>query len=203
MWIDPHRQERYHEHQWLQSSRKSCKRSVFLEQTDPLSELSVPPDWFFFKWEFWMILFKSEAILVSSSLKFRKSFPAIDRDDFNSPTESTISTSMIHNVASEGGSEQELTWVFESYLTIHKWWRCRELIGLELRLSVVCAVQPLNFVEFPLVRKNSWLTAFLQTSALGVVLLIRSSPLATTRPVLTCTGIAPVALGFAEWRIPC
>ena len=31
---------------------------------------------------------------------------------------------------------------------------------------------------------------------IGIVLTIRSSPLATVVPVLTCTGIAPVALGF-------
>ena len=30
------------------------------------------------------------------------------------------------------------------------------------------------------------------------VLPIRSSPLATSRPVLTCTGIAPEALGVVE-----
>ena len=33
---------------------------------------------------------------------------------------------------------------------------------------------------------------------IGVVLPIRSSPLATGRPVLTCTGTAPAALGVAE-----
>ena len=33
---------------------------------------------------------------------------------------------------------------------------------------------------------------------IGVALTIRSSPLATGRPVLTCTGIEPVALGFVE-----
>ena len=32
----------------------------------------------------------------------------------------------------------------------------------------------------------------------AVVLPIRSSPLATGRPVLTCTGIAPVALGVVD-----
>ena len=33
---------------------------------------------------------------------------------------------------------------------------------------------------------------------IGVVLPIRSSPLATGRLVLNCTGVEPVALGFAE-----
>ena len=33
---------------------------------------------------------------------------------------------------------------------------------------------------------------------IGTVLPIRSSPLATGLPVLLCTGIPPVALGFVE-----
>ena len=57
-----------------------------------------------------MILFKAEAIFASYISKFGKFFPAIDRDDFNSSTESTISTSLIHNIASEEKSEKELTW---------------------------------------------------------------------------------------------
>ena len=59
-----------------------------------------------------MILFKAEAILASSISKFRKSLPSIERGDFKSSTESTISTSLIHNIASEGKSEHELTWVW-------------------------------------------------------------------------------------------
>ena len=51
-----------------------------------------------------MILFKAEAIHASSTSKF-------GRDDFKSSTESTISTSLIHNMASEGELEQTLTWV--------------------------------------------------------------------------------------------
>ena len=58
-----------------------------------------------------MILFKEEGIFACSISKFGKFFPAIDREDFNSSTESTISTFSIHNIASEGKSEQELTWV--------------------------------------------------------------------------------------------
>ena len=40
-----------------------------------------------------MILFKAEAILASNSSKFGKSYPGIDREDFDSSAESTISTS--------------------------------------------------------------------------------------------------------------
>ena len=57
-----------------------------------------------------MILFKAEANLASSNSKFGTSSPSLDREDGNSSTESTISTSLIHNIASEGKSEQELTW---------------------------------------------------------------------------------------------
>ena len=38
--------------------------------------------------------------------KFGKFFPATDREDFNSSKESTISTSLIHSIASDGKSEQ-------------------------------------------------------------------------------------------------
>ena len=59
-----------------------------------------------------MILFKAEAILASSISKFGKSLPLIERDDVKSSTESTISTSLIRNIASEGKSEHELTRVW-------------------------------------------------------------------------------------------
>ena len=65
---------------------------------------------FFMKWEFWMILFRAEAIFASSNSNFGKFFPAIDREDFNSSNESTISTSLIHNIAWDGKSEQVVTW---------------------------------------------------------------------------------------------
>ena len=58
-----------------------------------------------------MILFKAEAILASSISKFGKSLPSIDREDFKSSTESTISTSLIHDISFEGKSEQEVAWV--------------------------------------------------------------------------------------------
>ena len=60
---------------------------------------------FFLNWEFWMILFRAEAIFASSISKFGKSFPFSDREDFSSSKESTISTSVIHNKASAGKSE--------------------------------------------------------------------------------------------------
>ena len=64
-----------------------------------------------FLFEFWMILFWADAILASSISKFGKWIqPRIERDDFKSSTESTIFNSLIHNIASEGESEQIVTW---------------------------------------------------------------------------------------------
>ena len=57
-----------------------------------------------------MILFKAEAILASSISIFGKSLPAIDREDFNSSNQSTISTSLIHHRVSVQKSEQVVTW---------------------------------------------------------------------------------------------
>ena len=39
-----------------------------------------------------------------------ENYPETDRDDFNSSIESTISTSLIHNIATDGKSEQIVTW---------------------------------------------------------------------------------------------
>ena len=56
-----------------------------------------------------MIFFQAEAILASDVSKFWKFIPAIDREDFPSSNESTICTSLIHNIASDGKSEQVVT----------------------------------------------------------------------------------------------
>ena len=53
-----------------------------------------------------MILFRAEVIFASSISTCGKFFPATYREDFNSSDESTISTSLIHNIASDGKSEQ-------------------------------------------------------------------------------------------------
>ena len=50
-------------------------------------------------------MFRAEAVFASSISKFGKSFPCTDREDFSSSTESTISTSLIHNMAPDGKSE--------------------------------------------------------------------------------------------------
>ena len=74
-----------------------------------------------------MILFRAEATLASSISKFGKFFPDTDREDFNSSNESTISTSLIHNIASDGKSEQVVTWFLNRIFqcgncTVKMWW---------------------------------------------------------------------------------
>ena len=101
-----------------------------------------------------MILFKAEAIFASNMSKFGKFLPATDRDDFNSSIESTISTSLIHNKASEGNSEQTVTW-FLNLIFQHKmiveWGMCQ----IEVPISAVFAAQPQNSVEYPQEQRSS------------------------------------------------
>ena len=65
-----------------------------------------------------MILFSADAILASSTSKIGIEIPRIDDEDFNSSTESTISTSLIHCNASVGNCEQVHTSVLN--LTFHQ-----------------------------------------------------------------------------------
>ena len=90
------------------SDLSSSKKPILFQ-----SFLFLQADLLFLKWEFLMIVFNAEAILESSSSKFGKFLPAVDREDFNSSIESTICTSLTHNIASEGKSEQELTSVLK------------------------------------------------------------------------------------------
>ena len=53
-----------------------------------------------------MILFSAEAILASSTSKSGIWIPLTDDEDFNSSTDSTNSTSLIHSIASVGNCEQ-------------------------------------------------------------------------------------------------
>ena len=65
---------------------------------------------FVLKWEFWMIVFRAEAIFVEYFKKCGKFLPEADRRDFNSSSESTTSTSLTHNIASDWKSEQVVNW---------------------------------------------------------------------------------------------
>ena len=62
----------------------------------------------------------------------------------------------------------------------------------------VFADQPSNSVGTSAGKKEFMVDGFLAKLSIGIVLPIRSSPLATGLPVLPCTGIAPVALGFCN-----
>ena len=56
-----------------------------------------------------MILLSAEAFLALSNSKFGPGVPLIEREDLRSSTESTISTSLIHSIASVGNCEQVRT----------------------------------------------------------------------------------------------
>ena len=58
-----------------------------------------------------MILFRSDAILASSTSKSSIEIPRTDDEDLKSSTESTNSTSLIHCIASVGNCEQVHTLV--------------------------------------------------------------------------------------------
>ena len=63
-----------------------------------------------------MILFSAEAILASSTSKFGIEIARVDDEDFKSSTESTISTSLIHCIASVRNCEQVQTSVLNLIL---------------------------------------------------------------------------------------
>ena len=87
-----------------------------------------------FEVELWMILFSAEAILASSTSKFGIEIPRIDDEDFKSSTESTISTSLIHCIASVGNCEQVHTSVLNlTYLPASKRSLCREFVEMKIR----------------------------------------------------------------------
>ena len=132
-----------------------------------------------------MILFQVEAIFASSSSKFGKLSPAIDRDDFNSSNESIISTSVIHNIATLGKTGTRTHLDFESFLPTWKRWRC----------GGISQNQAPRFAVFADQRRNAWTWSFfwqefmvdglLAGIGIAVALPIRWSPLSTGCPVLT------------------
>ena len=60
-----------------------------------------------------------------------KLFPPTDREDLNSSNESTISTSSIHNIASDGKSQQVVTSFLNLIFQQKKW--SGEFVELQLR----------------------------------------------------------------------
>ena len=79
-----------------------------------------------------------------------------------------ISTSLIHNVASEGKSEHELTWVLRILSSNMKNVEGVGICQIEPPKSEVIVDQPRNSVDLLLLleRKNSWLTVSMQISAM-------------------------------------
>ena len=118
---------------------------------------------FFLNWEFWMILFRAEAILRVQHLEVWKILSTNWSQWCDSSTESTISTSLIHNIASDWKSEQAVTSVEKENFPNLKWlsimefvsdhavlryihrncrthshWLCCKMSALELCLDFVC-----------------------------------------------------------------
>ena len=84
-----------------------------------------------------MILFSAEAILASSTSKSGIRIPLTDNEDLKSSTESTISTSLIHSIASVRNCEQVHTSVLNVIFqkqTLLVWGICR---NEDLRSAVV------------------------------------------------------------------
>ena len=73
----------------------------------------------FLNWDFWMILFRVEAIFATDISKFGNFLPAIDREDSNSSDES-ISTSLIRKHCLRRKIRTSSHLFFEFYLPIQK-----------------------------------------------------------------------------------
>ena len=142
--------------------------------------LFVPPDWFsFWNWELWMILFRAEAILASSTSKFGIEIPRVDDEDLNSSTESTNSTLFdpLHRLRRKFWTSTYLS--LESYLPASKRGWFRELVKVEIRNLQSLLVCPQNSLKSLLHWRwlNLWLTVQTGISDLDFVLVFHSSPL--------------------------
>ena len=143
-----------------------------------------------------MILLRAEATLASSISKLGK-FPAIDREDFNSSNESTISISLIHNMASDGQSEQVVTSFFNLILQ-HKNVECSGKLSI-CSSDICCLCCPaVEFCGVSTGNNELMVDGLLANVGIEIVPLIRSSSLATGVPVPICTGIDRVAPGVVE-----
>ena len=90
-----------------------------------------------------MILFSAEAIFASSTSKSCIRIHLTEHEDFRSSTESTISTSLIHSIASVGNCEQIHTYSLQSCLPASKGCWCSEFVEMKiwnLQSLLVCSV---------------------------------------------------------------
>ena len=85
-----------------------------------------------------MILFRAAAIFTSSISKFGEFFPATDREVFRFSKESTISTSLIHTIASDGQSEQVVTWFLNRIFQTKNDWGLGNLSNCNSDISCRC-----------------------------------------------------------------
>ena len=137
-----HGQERWHEHQWLASSRRSCKRCLPRRNRSSYWAFCSCRLTSLLKW----VGILDDLVQSTSHSRvqhsfFGKSLPSIDREDVHSSTESTISTSLIHYIPSEGNRNKNSPgfWIFSSDMkTLNLWIICRT----EDPIFAVFAVQP-------------------------------------------------------------
>ena len=134
--IDRRNPIRYHERQSLESSRRSWRRSVWtlvlilgflLLETDLLLEFRILDD-----------LVQSRSNLHVQHLKSEIFFPITVREDFNSSNESTVSTSLIHNIASGGNWEQVVTWFLNRIFQSKNDWGSGNLLNCCSEICCLC-----------------------------------------------------------------
>ena len=143
---------------------------------------------FVLNWEFWMILFRAEAILASSISKFGKFFPETDREDFNSSNEST----MIHNIASDGKSEQVVR-----FFHIQNAWGSGNLSNCSSDICCLCCPTK-EFCGNPTGINELTVDGLPATVSIGIVSLFCLSSLAKRVPDPVACGIDPRSLCGAQ-----
>ena len=156
---------------------------------------------FFLNWEFWMILFRAEAIFASSTSKFGKFVPETDREDFNSFNESTSSTSLIHNIASDGKSEQVITWFLNRIFQTKNDWGLKNLSNCSSEICCLCS-PTIEFCGNSTGIKELTLDGLLANVGIGIVSLFCLSSFAKRVPVLEAWGIDLHSLCGAQRWIP-
>ena len=123
-----------------------------------------------------MIRLSAEAIFASSTSKFGIEIPRTDVEDLKSSTESTISTSLIHNIASVGHCEQVHTSVLNLIF------QQANVAGVEICQNedlksavVVCLLHNSSKIFPPWGRMNFWLTVLTGISDPELVIGFHSS----------------------------
>ena len=196
----------------------ACYPKVFVDHTSSLPRRHRSSSWalcsvrliLFLKLTSWMIFFREEAIFASGISKFGNWCPRIDRDVLKSSSETTISTSLIHNIASVGKLEQEHTSVLKlvsnsgtekdqgiyrnTFLTLDSWLFNHVI----LRISSFCMIGGLQIKKLSVFLSNSStlamdLPSFRETGSPDVAV----RPLAYTSPEEDAVGSSG-ADGFSK-----